>query len=242
MTRPIGVQSWTYRKFENEGLVGAIADTEIEAIELSGAHVEPDDDPSEIERVRSLYEDHGIAICGFGVHNIAADTDVEGVCAFASEDLGAEYLSIHVQPDAGETVDDLVEAATDHDLLLAIHNHGPGHVHDTVEDVESVYEGRPTRLGACVDTGHFLRSGVSPSDSIPRIGERVHAVHFKDFADEETEVIPGDGELDVAETLRLLDEETDFDQPLVIEYEEDSEDPTPAIEEIVRRVQAADGA
>jgi sugar phosphate isomerase/epimerase len=240
MTRSIGVQSWTYREFDNEALVSAIAGTEIEAIELSAAHLEPDDASEEIERVRSLYEDHDIAICGYGVHDVAADTDVDHVCAFAAEDLGAEYLSIHVQPDAGETVDDLVEAAAEHDLLLAIHNHGPGHVHDTVEDVESIYQGRPTRLGACVDTGHFLRSGISPPDSIPRIGERVHAVHFKDFADEETEVIPGDGQLDVGETLSLLEEETNFDQPLVIEYEEDPQDPTPAIEEIVRRVRAAE--
>jgi sugar phosphate isomerase/epimerase len=72
------------------------------------------------------------------------------------------------------------------------------------------------------------------------IGERVHAVRFKDFADEETEVIPGDGQLDVAETLSLLDEHTNFDQPLVIEHEEEPQDPTPAVEESIRRVRASE--
>jgi sugar phosphate isomerase/epimerase len=240
MTRSIGVQSFTYRHFENDEIATQIADTGVEAIELCGVHVEPEEDPEQIERDRSLYADHGIDICGFGVHDIEASTDVDRLCSFAADELGAEYLSIHVDPDLGDGIDRLVDAATDHDLLLAIHNHGPGHVHDTVEDLEAVYTGKPTRLGACVDTGHFLRSGIAPGDSIPRIGERVHAVHFKDFAADETEVTPGDGQLDVAETLSLLDEHTNFDQPLVIEYEEDAEDPTPAVEEIIRRVRAAD--
>jgi sugar phosphate isomerase/epimerase len=239
MQRPIGVQSFTYRRFDNEAVARAIAETGVEAIELCGVHVEPGDEPADIERVRSIYADHDIAICGYGVHDVGPDTDVDRLCAFAREDLGAAYVSIHVDPNAGETLDALVDAAADHDLLLAIHNHGPEHVHDTVADVEAVYDGQPTRLGACVDTGHFLRSGISPADSIPRIGERVHAVHLKDFAGE-MEVIPGDGQLDIAETLALLDAQTTFEQPLVIEYEADPGDPTPAVEEIVRRVRAAE--
>lgn len=235
MERPIGVQSFTYREFSVEEIADALVDTDVSAIELCGVHVSPGDSAERVEAVTETLDGAGVDVCGFGVASVGSTNDVDPAVDLAVA-LGADYLSVDFDPGNAAIIDDLVVAAAEADLLLGIHNHGPGATYSTVEDVLGVVEGRHDCLGACVDTGHYFRSGESPDTAIPALGDRVHAVHVKDFVDEETEVVPGEGNLDVAGFLGLLDE-TNFDQPLVIEYEEDPENPTPAVETTVERLQ-----
>jgi inosose dehydratase len=233
----IGVQSWVYREFTPEEIAEEIADLPVSAIEPCRRHIAPDADDAEIAAFRETFDRVGVDICGWGVHNYEGLGDVEPTLELADA-LGADYLSVDFEPDDEAVIEALLEGAAERDLLLAIHNHGPDATYSTVEDVLSVLEGRDERLGACVDSGHYFRSGQAPTDVIPALGERVHAVHFKDFADPDTEVVPGDGQLDIDEFLALLSEHTSFAQPLVIEYEEDAENPTPAVAEICERLQA----
>jgi len=231
----IGVQSWVYREFTAEEIVEEVADLPVTAIEPCRRHIAPDADDEEIAAFRDTFESAGIDVCGWGVHDYESIEDVEPTLDLA-EGLGADYVSVDFDSDDEAVIEALVEGAAERDLLLAIHNHGPDATYSEVEGVLDVVEGRDGRLGACVDTGHYFRSGQSPADVVPALGDRVHAVHFKDFADADTETIPGDGQLDIDEFLRLLDVHTDFAQPLVIEYEEDAENPTPAVAEICDRL------
>jgi sugar phosphate isomerase/epimerase len=99
-----------------------------------------------------------------------------------------------------------------------------------VADVSQVLEEYPSpRLGACVDTGHYLRSGQAPDEVIPVLGDRVNALHLKDFDNRGVGTVPGDGRVDLGRLLELLEEFTAFDRPFVVEYEADPEDPTPAV-------------
>ena len=66
--------------------------------------------------------------------------------------------------------------------------------------------------------------------------ERVLALHLEDSLDETTETAPGNGRLDVPESLALLDEEAPLPQPLVVEYEVSSENPTPAVVEAIETI------
>ena len=43
-------------------------------------------------------------------------------------------------------------------IYIAIHNHGPGARYDKIADVANAIKGHHERIGACVDTGHYLRS------------------------------------------------------------------------------------
>lgn len=238
MSYRVGVQSYTYRNFDYEEIAEILSDTNIEAIEPCGVHIEPTESETAIDEFHETFETAGIDICGYGVTGIDRSTDVETLIDFATQ-LGVEYLSVDFDPEEVSPVMDLLEALDEMALTLAIHNHGPGHRYDSVRDVTAVLERiQNHRLGACVDTGHFLRSGEQPEDVIPVLGDRIHALHLKDFLDESTEVIPGDGQLDIGKLLELLDAAS-FDQPLVIEYEEDPEAPTPAVLETVDRVHRA---
>jgi sugar phosphate isomerase/epimerase len=234
----IGVQSFTYREFDIPAICSELSDTGVSAIELCDVHVGPDAGADEVESVRDRLADSGIEVCGYGVVSFE-DADEERVRAtFELVDrLGGDYCSLEFPPADEAIRDRLLPVAAEFDLDLAIHNHGPGETYSRVEEVASVLDAADDpRLGACVDTGHFLRSGEEPAEVIPRLGDRVLALHLKDFDDEENETVPGTGRIDLSELLELLETETSFDQPLVIEYEANAEDPTPAVEQTVTAV------
>lgn len=237
MSHEIGVQTYTYRSFDIEALPAELGSTSVSAVEVYPGHLGPDDDTDRIERIHRAFDSAGIQFCGAGVFNFESSDDVRGRLEFAS-DIGASYVSAHFDPDDHETIQTLIDVAAELGLSVTIHNHGPGAIYSTVEEVLEVLETYPnaTHLGACVDTGHFLRSDQSPSETIPALGERVHAIHVKDFFDTKTEVIPGDGNLNVSELLKLIRTHSALSAPLVIEYEEDEANPTPAIKTICDRL------
>lgn len=236
-TREIGVQSFTYREFDVDGFCEELADTPVTAVELCDVHVSPDSGDEHVDGVLDALGDADLDVCGYGVVDFDGNPEAaEETLAFVDR-LGGDYLSVEFPPDDDAVIDALCDGATEHDLDLAIHNHGPDATYATVDEVVTVLDEHPhDRLGACVDTGHYLRSGEHPGEVIPELGDRVYALHLKDFLDEDTEAIPGDGELDVSELLSLLHEHTSFDRPLVVEYEADPDDPTPAVVEASQAV------
>lgn len=240
MTRPfeIGVQSFTYREFDVPGLCSELEGTGVTAIELCHEHVTPASDEATVDRVSEQLGDAGLDVCGYGVVDFEKSDDDAIRETFALVDrLDGDYCSLEFPPDDEQLRETLLSIAASFDLDLAIHNHGPDATYSTVEDVATVLDAtEDRRLGACVDTGHFFRSGQTPAEVIPRLGERVHALHLKDFLDTETEAVPGAGQLDVRELLELLEEHTSLSQPLVVEYEADAADPTPAVVDAVEEV------
>lgn len=230
----IGVQSFTYRQFDIPGIIEELEETGITALEIFPGHISHESPEEEIEEAQQMLSDAGIRICGIGVCGFnSEEADAVAPTLDFAVRLGCDYVSIDVDPEDDEIKQILVDKAKSRDLLLGIHNHGPTHHYDTADSVlASIREFDPV-LGACVDTGHFLRADESPERAIEVLGERVHAVHLKDFLDEETEVVPGTGNLNYSAVLTGLETHTSFDTAFVIEYEADPDDPTPGMRQTV---------
>lgn len=229
----IGVQSFTYRQFPLEQIPEQLAGTGITAVEIWPGHFQGGATLEKARKVRELYASHGLVVCGYGVYRINGDREKLANDFAIAKELGASYVSVDVEPSARELQLLAVEVAGELGLNLGIHNHGPSHHYSTVEDVLAVVSELPVRFGACVDTGHYLRSGEVPEEVIRKLGKRVHAVHLKDFVDAEKEVLPGTGRLDYGKVVGALREYAEFSGPLVIEYEADPANPTPAMKETV---------
>jgi len=78
---------------------------------------------------------------------------------------------------------DIVEKlAKEYNIKVAIHNHpGPKNFYWKPETVLAAVKGRSPLLGACADTGHYVRSGLDPIECLKLLKGRVIALHFKDL-------------------------------------------------------------
>jgi len=203
MTYEIGVQTFTYREFTIEEIVDEIEGLPVDAVEITGRHLDHGDD-ARAEEIVDFFDEEAIDVVGWSSPAPADPDEAEEIIAFAARH-GIEYLNITLDPDDEETVDAAASAGEERGVLLGLHNHGPDATYRSYRDVLAVAGERPSAVGACLDTGHYLRVGETPADTIPPLGERVHAVHVKDFIDEETEVVPGDGNLDIPELVDHLE-------------------------------------
>lgn len=232
----IGVQTFTYRKFDIPGIIRELKDTGITALEVYSSHLSPETPAGEVTEAQKMLSDAGMNICATGVYSLSSEKadEMRASLEFAAG-LGADYVSIGFDPSDEKAKEMMCEIALEVGVLLGIHNHGPGDkFFAKAEAVLAACEGYDEVLGACVDTGHFLRVDQTAEHAIRLLGKRVHGVHLKDFVDAETEVVPGTGKLDYATALAALDECTNFDTAFVIEYEADAENPTPGMKETVR--------
>jgi len=68
-----------------------------------------------------------------------------------------------------------------HGLKLVFHHHGAGYV-ETPDEVRALLERTdPSRVGLCLDTGHYLFGGGDAVECLREWGARIPYLHFKDF-------------------------------------------------------------
>ncbi|MCX6995863.1 MAG: sugar phosphate isomerase/epimerase, partial [Kiritimatiellaeota bacterium] len=113
------------------------------------------------------------------IHNIPDD---EAGCRRVFEfgrKIGIETFMSEPAPEALDTIEKFADA---YDINVAIHNHpkdspywNPGMVLAAVKD-------RSRRLGACADTGHWVRSGLDPLACLKQLEGRIVSLHLKDLS------------------------------------------------------------
>ena len=246
----MGIQSFSLRKLPLEPMLDAVAKLGLAWVELIpetklwfyefGSHFPVTEDAAEIERVHTALATRGIRLAASGVHGVADEAAARRLFAFAQA-AGIPLLTI--MPD-DEALDALDRLCAEHpEVRLGIHNHGPWFRYDKIADVEASLAGRHPGFGACVDAGHFIRSGEDPVEALRRLGPRVHGVHLKDFEGEGLFAagrILGQGKLDLDAFFRAL-REIGFgtEQALSFEYESNPDDPIADVEACLRAASEA---
>jgi len=123
---------------------------------------------------------------------------------------------------------DLIEKlAKEYDIQFCFHNHPknpkkPNYRNWDPAYILSLVKNRDRRIGACVDTGHLVRSGIKPVDAIKLLGNRVLSVHLKDLKEwslETVDVPYGEGVADIRGVLAEL-KRVGFKGHLAVEYED----------------------
>ena len=92
--------------------------------------------------------------------------------------MGAEIILSEPRAEQFDTLDKLCE---EYDLKLAIHDHPKPTRYWNPDFVLKVCRDRSHRIGACCDTGHWLRSGLNPVECIKKLEGRIIYFHFKDL-------------------------------------------------------------
>ncbi len=229
----VGIQSYSLRHF---GVDDAMAKTQ--QLGLTNWEAYPDhlpitDDPKVIAEYKDKLRAHGLRLMAYGVVDFSNDeADARKKFEFAKA-MNIPVLSAYPRPDSFSLLDKLV---AEYNILIGIHNHGPGdNLYDTWEKVLAAIEGHDQRIGACDDTGHYLRVDVSPVTAALKFGPRLYDVHLKavkpgqDGQKEFTDLDTPGSLLDTVGLLRQL-QHSNYRHLVALEYEEHEDDPMPFIE------------
>jgi sugar phosphate isomerase/epimerase len=231
----MGMESWCLRAFGLEETLAKYRELGLSYAEIyPPSHMPVTADPAAIARYKAALDREGVtpwAIWG----DFTGDHEANRAVFEFARAFGARVLPGDLTPDAFESVDRL---AREYGLKVAIHNHGPESLYDKISDVARAVEKWPVAIGACVDTGNFIRSGEDPAEAIRTLGPRVHAVHLKDSDGHEMSTVMGKGKLDLAAVLRAL-KEIRFDECLALEYEQNPDNPMEDLKDCLAAVRRA---
>ena len=224
---PVGVQSYSLRNFNLHDAVRHLQGLGVHHVEFYSKHLSPTADAKTIADTKKLLADADITINAHGVNRFTKDHDANRKVFEFAKAAGIKNITADPQPDSFASLDKLVE---EYDIRVCIHNHGPGHRYDKIADVAKAVKDHHPWIGACVDTGHFIRAGEDPVEAVLTLGPRVFALHMKDdkFKGDKRShnVILGQANLDVVGIFRAL-QKVKFpeDGSISLEYESNPTNP-----------------
>lgn len=224
---PIGVQSYSLRNFNMLEAVRHIQGMGLHYVEFYSKHLSPDASDEEIAETKKVLAGADITLNAHGVSGFSKNHEANRkIFAFAKK-AGIRNITANPQKDAFDSLDKLV---AEFDIRIAIHNHGPGALYNKADDTLNAVKDHDKRIGACVDTGHYIRSGENPVEVIEKLGDRVFAAHLKDDTHKGDKgshnVVIGKANLDVVGVFRALKKiKFPADGSLSLEYEANPDNP-----------------
>ena len=235
------IQSYSLRGFDGKTAMQHSQKLGLKYWESFRNHVAMDTAPEKIEAAKAMLKEHGITLLAFGVESF---NENEGAARKAFDFAKAMgVMSISADPKKDKATFDLLDKlVAEYDIAIAIHNHGPKASYDKVTDVQTWVKDRHPKIGACVDTGHYLRSDEDPVEVIEKLGKRVFGVHLKDVKNlpdgGKKFTILGEGDLRLVDCLKAL-KKLDYKYSLSLEYEENEKNPVADIELCLKAVRDA---
>jgi sugar phosphate isomerase/epimerase len=220
-------QAWTFRSYTLFETLDKLKGLGIEHIEMYpgqriGGGVEGKTHHSMDEatraKIKAKLAETGIKAVAYGVVGARDENGWRQIMEFATA-MGMSTVTSEPAEKDLEMLDALCE---EYGLKLAIHNHPKPSHYWNVDTVLKACEGRSARIGACADTGHWVRSGLDPVESLRKLKGRVVSVHFKDLAKDANVDVPwGTGRGQAALQFAELKKQG-FAGVLSIEYEHNS--------------------
>lgn len=240
----MGIQSYSLRGFKVDQALEHSKTLGLHYWEGFPGHVPMSNVPKQIADQKKMLADAGVTMLAYGVLGFDGNETKAREYFDYAKAIGMKALSADPAKDKA-TFDLLDKLVTEYDIAIAIHNHGPGHRYDKINDVWDLIKDRHPKIGACVDTGHYLRSDVDPVEAIEKFGKRTFGVHLKDVKTVEKDgkrqkqfKILGEGDLNVPGCLKAL-KALKYEYILALEYEENPDNPMSDLEVCLKNVRAA---
>jgi sugar phosphate isomerase/epimerase len=170
------------------------------------------------EEVKKKLADSDVKLLNYGVCGLSRDEDRSRKTFEFAKDMGIETIVSEPAPEAFDTIEKLCE---EYEINMAIHNHPKPSRYWSHETVLKVCQGRSKRIGACADTGHWMRSDINPVEALKALEGRILSFHFKDlnkFGRGAHDVPWGTGKGDVKAMLAEVHRQG-FEGVFSIEYE-----------------------
>jgi len=229
----VGSSQYTFRRFSLFEALGMIADLGIQCVEpafflsLDKARpklkVNQDLTPEVRKELKQRLADRGMAMPTF-YSNLGAKMDEARKIFDFCKEMG---VGVIVAEPPAETFDAIEKLCDEYRINLAVHNHPkkPDYKYWDPANVLAMCKGRSKRIGACCDTGHWVRSGLDCVECLKILEGRILGFHLKDVAEkgkpEARDVPLGKGKADYTAVLKELKRQG-YRGNMGIEYEHDS--------------------
>ncbi len=242
----VGCQAWTWNHFTVMEAIEKTAQAGGKVIEFfPGQALSPDEknvhfdqnvSADVLQKVKDKLTEHHIKAVNFGVTGISKDpAQARKLFEFAKA-LGLRAITTE-SVDSIDTFEPLVK---EFDIMVAFHDHpkqpnNPGYRMWDPNYILEVVKNRDSRIGACADTGHWVRSGLNPVECIRILKGHIISSHLKDL----NEVAPNAHDVPfgfgVSNVPAILDElkKQGFTGNISIEYEHEMEKSMPMVAQCI---------
>jgi len=184
----LGCQAYSFNRFTFHEALDKIAAVGLHYVEAypgqklsaeqPGVRIGPELNAEQRRELLKRLADKNIQLVNYGVCGLQKE---EGACRktfdFAKE-MGIETLVSEPAPEALDTIEKLCD---EYKINLAIHNHPKPSRYWNYTTVLEACQGRSKHVGACADTGHWMRSGIHPVEALQKLEGRIISFHFKDL-------------------------------------------------------------
>jgi sugar phosphate isomerase/epimerase len=194
-----------------------------------------------VDKVKAKLKEHNMLAVAYGVVDVPKEEErARKVFEFAKT-MGIRVINTETTG----SIDTIEKLVKEYDIKVGYHNH-PSRPNDASYKVwdpnyiAELVKGRDERIGACADTGHWVRSGLKPVECLAILKGRVVSSHLKDlheFSREGHDVPYGQGKSDIKGILDAY-KAMNFDGPISVEYEYNWETSVPEIKECISFVRA----
>ena len=187
----LAIHAYTFRKFSIFECIDKTAALGLKCMSLSG-NVSLDGTnmvptlrltDKDAEAIKKAMAAKGLKLVNIGIVQLPPD-EAESRKAFEfAKKMGTDTLVAEPVPEALDTVEKLCK---EYNMKVAIHDHPKPSRYWNPDTVAEAIKGRTPLMGACADTGHWLRSGLDPVECLKKLDGRVICLHFKDLVPEES--------------------------------------------------------
>ena len=241
----IGCQAYTFNRFSVFEAIEKTAQAGGKVIEFfPGQKLSPDKPDVKwdhnasdevIAQVKAQLTKYGLRPVNYGVVGAKDDAEWRKIFEFAKK-LGLYAVTT----EAVNQLDSIEKLVKEFDIRVAIHNHPrrPNDANYKVWDpayVLSVVKDRDARIGACADTGHWVRSGLTPVECYKILKGRIVSTHFKDLNEKSPKAHDVPFGTGISDIPALLDElkRQGFQGNISIEYEHNWEQSLPEVAQCI---------
>jgi len=182
----MAIHAYTFRKFSIFDCIDKTAALGLKYMSLSGS-VNLDGKNStttvnlsdkDAEAIKNAVAAKGLKLVNIGVVKLPPnEAESRKVYEFARK-MGIDTLVAEPEPAALDLVEKLCK---EYKIKVAFHNHPKPSRYWNPDTVLEAVKGRTPLMGACADTGHWLRSGLNPVECLKKLNGRVICLHFKDL-------------------------------------------------------------
>lgn len=190
--------------------------------------------PEVIAAVKARLAEKGVTAVAYGVVKLGANEAENRKVFEFCKGMGIGVVVTEPDVNALDAIEALVK---EFDIRMAIHNH-PKRPLDRAyrfwdpEYILSLVKDRDPRMGACADTGHWVRSGLDPVECIRLLKGRIFDSHLKDLNEagnpKAHDVPYGQGVSNVPAILAEFHAQG-YPGPLHVEYESNWENSVPDV-------------